>query len=1382
MTNEAHNTLRDEKARNRLRNVVTRCRLLLEESVGDTLQGRFGIHSDGRVEDAAALPHLSAEESEYRGQILVHLEHINSSGAKPKEAVAQLIREAAFTHLNRLCAYKMMEARGIIQKSVSQGLTSRGFLFYLRDHPDDEKLWSGGQQDVAYRHYLEWLGGSLSEEIGVLFSPQEIANRLFPPQRVLDTILEQINSAGLQGIWTEDEAIGWVYQYFTPKELREKARKESAAPRNSYEMAFRNQFFTPRYVVEFLTDNTLGRAWYEMRGGETVLKEKCRYLAVSESDITARPKKNPREIRVLDPACGSGHFLLYCFDVLQTIYEEAYEDSDLGPALKEEFPDSEQFRRAVPGLILAHNLHGIDIDLRVTQLAALALWLRAQRAFQEMGLKDDRPKITRTNLVCAEPMPGEKELLEEFIAEELKPHPLGELMGELVRNVFERMKLAGEAGALVRIEDDISGPIDEARKAWREAMIREQERSEELKTKGALFDYTKEEPQQRLIFDVADITNERFWHDAEVRVVEALRDYVRRAGNGEGLRRRLFAEDAEQGFAFIDLCRRKYDVVLMNPPFGDASIPSKPYIDEIYGDTKGDVYKAFVECFQDRLVPGGFLGIISSRTGFFLSGSSDWRERVVLRLYRPMVLADFGMGVLDAMVETAAYVLRSLTEEEDQQLTLQIAKELPQVPTDKKGLFSTRKYEDTRGLKRHQANGELARLQDAGFVKPVKGHFPKWMPLEGEIARAPEPSFSPYPLLVCLRLIGEEDKGRALYESLQSGHDLRRFIASPEDFGQVPNTPFCYWVSNNVRLLFTELPMFESDERMVRQGAVTGDDARHLRAWWEVSPFSKTKAFAWIPYAKGGKSVPFYNEQTLVAGWDFERNTFKGFTGLPHRPSATPANSSLYFRPGLTWSRRSQKGLHLRILPEGSIFADKGSSVLADRSLLPALLGITNSTPFEALITLQMVFGSYEVGVIQRTPIPDLSVREGQRLGGFALECASTKRALDTANETSHVFHLPAPLQVSSDTLAVRVEAWHARVEEAERQLAAHQREIDDIAFCLYEIGDEDRRTIEASFTTSAAPTDGDEQAETDEEAEDEQASADGRQLAADLISYAVGCAYGRWDVRYATGERLAPELPDPFAPLPVCAPGSLTGEDGLPLDETPPGYPLRVDADGILVDDSEHQDDLLARVREVLEIVWPDDAEAREREACDLLGVKTLRDYFRKPGTGGFWVDHVKRYSKSRRKAPIYWLLQSAKKNYAVWLYYHRLDKDLLFKVLLNYVEPKLRLEENKLEQIRAQRAGAGTGDSEARQLEKQLDQQEAFISELRDFRDKLQRAAELNIDPDLDDGVVLNAAPLRELIPWAEAKRYWDELLAGKHAWSSISQQLREKEHIRS
>jgi hypothetical protein len=545
----------DRATRNTLRNTVTRCRGLLEEAVGDVLEGRLGIRRSGEVEDAARMTHLSAEEQQHREQVISHLRHIEAGSLESNAAVARLIREASYTHLNRLCAFKMLERRGLRREAVGRGINSQGFMFYLADHPEDERLYDTGRQDEAYRNFLRWLGGTLSEEIGVLFSPTDPAHHLFPPQRVLDAVLDFINAEELDGVWDEEETIGWVYQYYTPKELRDTARKESQAPRSSYELAFRNQFYTPDYVVRFLTDNTLGRTWYEMRQGNTRLSGQCKYLVrrpdevflaeapipeiaeaqrwlqgedVPEPDVVSlshtvngynrvpgfgeggndwveprlprltgdgaaefktqelldllflfgrkdrfaegtlddladqieaimsvlrervdlgkhdnlaqeerlrapvfipyRAPKDPREIKILDPACGSGHFLLYCFNLLQAIYEEAYEDEHLGEGLREEYSDRDEFLRAVPALILRHNLHGIDIDVRATQIAALALWLRAQRAYRELELRDDeRPRITRSNIVCAEPMPGEHEMLEEF-ARSLEPAVLGQVV------------------------------------------------------------------------------------------------------------------------------------------------------------------------------------------------------------------------------------------------------------------------------------------------------------------------------------------------------------------------------------------------------------------------------------------------------------------------------------------------------------------------------------------------------------------------------------------------------------------------------------------------------------------------------------------------------------------------------------------------------------------------------------------------------------------------------------------------------------------------------------------------------------------------------------------------------------------------------------------
>jgi hypothetical protein len=134
--------------------------------------------------------------------------------------------------------------------------------------------------------------------------------------------------------------------------------------------------------------------------------------------------------------------------------------------------------------------------------------------------------------------------------------------------------------------------------------------------------------------------------------------------------------------------------------------------------------------------------------------------------------------------------------------------------------------------------------------------------------------------------------------------------------------------------------------------------------------------------------------------------------------------------------------------------------------------------------------------------------------------------------------------------------------------------------------------------------------------------------------SYCVGCALGRWDIRMSIDSeewlRARPNvntLPDV----------GKVKQPAIPDSQ----YPIVMKWDGILVDDPGHSDDIVQRVRNVLSVIWGGNAETIEQEVCQILGVRELRDYFRRSGNDGFWMDHVRRYSKSRRKAPIYWLLQ---------------------------------------------------------------------------------------------------------------------------------------------
>ncbi len=1243
----------DDKTRRRLFKTVTACRNLLTEDFDAQLRGRFGIYADeGRVLEVDRLPGLDDAGREVAGLLRERIDHLAAGkGAQALgEAVHRLRREQAFTVLNRFAAVRMAEERDLISQSVGDGFQSRGFRIF-------EQVAGGtalGELYDRYRVYLDCLFDELSLDLGVLFDRSDAMGLLFPGEQALRALFDELNHPDIAPLWAEDETIGWIYQYYNDPEERKKMRKESTAPRNSRELAVRNQFFTPRYVVELLTDNTLGRIWYEMTKGNTRLKEQCRYLVhrplefflpapeqgnfpgdwsgveqmrefwrtgdftklpenphtgvaiewmiaiagdmgfehllpmfntdhqsvmdeilipaengdrdrlaavhplllmhclwrigvsvargggYGEGDrpirddafggachiwealycrlthrndeasqeelllvpvfVPHRPIKDPREIRLLDPACGSMHFGLYAFDLFETIYEEAWDLADTHADLRSltsVFSSKEEFLREVPRLIIEHNIHGIDIDPRAVQIAGLSLWLRAQKAWKDMEVRAvDRPQVRRSNIVCAEPMPGSPERLEEFVATLDPP-----LLGELVKTVFDKMQLVGEAGSLLKIEEDIRTAIDTARKEW-------------LK-------------QQDDLLARKDGGQEEFFDTAEQKVIDALRAYAEQA-DADSYQRRLFADDAARGFAFIDLCRQSYEVALMNPPFGDASLPSKPYIEETYGDTKGDVYKAFVECFHARLIPAGYLGIISSRTGFFLGQSEDWRTRVVLRLFRPVVLADLGGGVLDAMVEVAAYVLRSLSASEARDLTHSIVPVLRKVVRDSRDRFSLPKWQASRGgLKRHQALAELEHLDAHGFVQRSSGNIVRYTPLWHSVNKVTVPPEPAYPPLVCVKALGEEDKQCVLAEAILHRSDSRKFVSDPKSFRAIPTSPFAYWATPAIRNIFQTLPTIEGEGREIRVGGQTGDDFRYLRLFWEIEGCGKPSN--WTPFQKGGRYSSFYSDASLVVDWDNSRKTFRGFAGRIGRANQHPSSFEYYFRPGLTWPIKNRFSFKPWPMPAGCVFAHVGAAAFFD-SDVEAFWAIMSSSVFTQLI--QMTAGwNFEVGVIQQTPIPPIDREASLALGSLAQRAWALKRGNDSGNAVSHAFELPALLAVPGSTLSERATAWATRVRTSEETVTAIQAEIDDLAFRLYDLNAADRAALTSTLATDAT-TEAEAQASDDDD--EATADSDAPELAADLLAHALGTTFGRWDIRYATGERRPPELPDPFAPLPV--------------------------------------------------------------------------------------------------------------------------------------------------------------------------------------------------------------------------------------------------------
>ena len=1400
----------EKEQRSKLQKATQEARRLLEEEFSRQLLETYDINVvAGRWSEEPGA-HLQAEQRLLREKLLAWIEHRSAQINDEKEALLLALREMAFTALNRFVALKLMEARELVRPCVSGGLESEGFQEFTA-------VAQGllVEQESSYRLYLETIFEDVSRELRALFDPRDPASLLWPKRTALLDLLDILNRPELAELWREDETLGWIYQYFNGDAERKKMREESSAPRNSRELAVRNQFFTPRYVVEFLTDNTLGRIWYEMRQGQTGLKERCRYLvrrpdevflteASSDEDRAAqswlqsgsgerpglwklahtvngyvraekageesnrwveerlplvkpdkiaalttqelldllflfcrkerfcdgtldslkaeidlilltvesrvakgshtdlsqedllrqpeyiphRPLKDPREIRMLDPACGSMHFGLYAFDLYLEIYTEAWEIAQgsseqakqgdaFAPfvAYAADFANKAAFLREVPRLILLHNIHGIDIDPRATQIARLTLWLRAQRAWQEQRVEvAARPAITRSNVVCAEPMPGERELLADFVDQQFPEAERG-LVQQLLETIFDKMQLAGEAGSLLKIEEEIRDAIDQARRDWQKLAIQQRDlfSSAELTALGQVG--------CSLNTDLQSLTKD-FWIDIEERIYAALSDYADEAESGRGLQRRLFAEDAAQGFAFIDVCRKRYDVALMNPPFGEGTSECDGLLHEKFPSSKGEIYAAFILQGANYLTSSGRLGAITSRACFFLVSLRDWRSDLFSGQNNITAFADLGDGVLDsAMVETTAYCLG-------------------------------------------KTNSEIP----------------------------------------CIRLNRESAKNHALLETLtEMKNGIKRaklYMWSKNKSAAIPALRLAYWTPPEILNTFTSNPRLESGNCEARVGFCTGDDFRYGRLNWEVASMEIGRHKRWTPFNKGGEAGSFYFDYHLVVDWDEEQKALRGFLGRPGRMIARPNGLEHFFRPGIAWPLRTQAGFATRVCPEGFIFSHKGPMIFhPDEEVLLALLSLTNTTSFKVLVSLQVAFGAYEVGAIQDTPVPDLMPQAQHELAEIARQCFKLKgQCLSMKESTPHFFCAGWSLSTCK-SLAEMARASQRSEMASQAQIKSLLGVAENLTQNAYEISPE--------VLTVAA-----EESEAVSAGSNEWNCKSASEIATDILSYALGTALGRWDIRFATGELPTPEFPDPFAPLPICPPGQMQNALGLPAgpEDVPAAYPVCIPWDGILVDDANHPLDIELRIREVIGIIWSGEeggatAESIEHEAFGILGVKSLRDYFRKPA--GFFAEHLKRYSKSRRQAPIYWLLSAGSGSYSAWLYYHRFTQDTLYRVLGDFVDP--RIQEAEREQFEFESQGGLSGDAASL-----LHEVQALLQDLRLFKSELELVAPL-WNPNLNDGVIINHAILWRITPHAawqkKCKECWDKLVKGDYDWAHLA-----------
>lgn len=605
---------REQRAQ--IRQAVLRCREILRDAF-DQLLIYYGILPDRIV----SVPQ-DRQEVQRRLQ-----EAISREAADFREARERYLKHAVFTFLNRLLALRVAEANGLIVETVATrpeyGNRSRRERDLADAYPDlatqPEKL-----AQEALRLAFSEMREKMNEHL--LFrddSPYAILMPRLPAYRQIREVLMNLP----EEIWHEFELLGWAYQFFNSEE-REQIRRRLRRNPKPDDIPPLNQFYTVGWIVKALVQNTLGRLWLETHPNSP-LREKLDYLVPIQNEFRPPARSlSVQEIKVLDPACGSGHFLLGAFDLLLEMW-------------RKERPDLPEWR--IPALILEHNLYGVDIDLRACQIAAIALWLKARTTFERLKGNDPNAKFEpkRINIVCADIRFVDSNRKTQFL-QQFAHDPV---LLSIVKQTLQACENAFEIGSLLRI----SQPFEQL---FRQRI----KRADELKRKQEQLRLFVLRDEQISLGDVPIPVPKEL---TVAEIVDRIKEFVRKASEAQDMGSLLFGMDAEYAVQLVDILTEKYDVVLMNPPYGAMPPRCKQYARQHYPRTHNDYYSAFIEQAVNLCKEGGYVGALTGRTFLFLKSFQKLREEILRSDALPEIVWDLGFNVLDeATARYAAFTLR----------------------------------------------------------------------------------------------------------------------------------------------------------------------------------------------------------------------------------------------------------------------------------------------------------------------------------------------------------------------------------------------------------------------------------------------------------------------------------------------------------------------------------------------------------------------------------------------------------------------------------------------------------------------------------------------------------------------------------------------------
>ena len=570
--------------------------------------------------------------------------------------------------------------------------------------------------------------------------------------------------------------------------------------------------------------------------------------------------------------------------------------------------------------------------------------------------------------------------------------------------------------------------------------------------------------------------------------------------------------------------------------------------------------------------------------------------------------------------------------------------------------------------------------------------------------------------------------------------------AVQDNFEKIPGAPLAYWVGNNFFSMFSQPAL--KDIAFAGIGMRTGDNERFLRFWHEIS---RAKMFTscvsaqdalekrakWIPYNKGGNFRRWYGNNEYVVNWEnngqeIKDNTRKVYPQLGDNLGWKISNEQYYFHEGITWTVVSSKYTSFRRYYNGAIISNSGQSVVSDnKEILDYLTGLLNSNIVISVLGILSPTIGFESGYINKIPV----IIDRFQLPGIVKktqECIQASKYDWDSFETSWDFmrHPLAPLvrdrqeQEASQfhsshmekfgRIAWHYEKWEHECEDRFAQLKANEEDLNRIFIDIYGLKDELSPEVEDKDVTVR--------------------KADLQRDIKSLLSYAVGCMFGRYSL---DSEGLA------YA--------------GGNWDESKYNTFLP-DVDGILpITDEEYLgDDIVTRLCSWLKVVYGvDTLEENLDFVAKALGGRgnssreIIRNYFLKD----FFKDHCKIY----QKRPIYWLFDSGKQNgFKALIYLHRYTPDTIGNLRVDYLHKMQRVYESEIGRMQDM-IDHSTNAREVAAATKRKEKLQKQLKECRDYDEMIAHLALSRIELDLDDGVKVN---YRKMQTAADGKFY--EVLA--------------------